>query len=363
MSITTKTLRYEQIADVLRTQIRTGELEVGERLPSFIEMYDRHGATAATMKKVYDLLEKEELIERRSRSGIYVSSAKRTRSGVLTLVLPHFGNDLDVSYFMESTYSMRLLRGIHRQASELGFKITLCNDDQLLESPQSTDGVLLYGDTRMFEACAHLGKPLVSLISHPAEISSVGINDFESYKALTNHLLQLGHRNIAALLDSETSLSSYDLISSLRTQGYCAALEEAGIAAPPVWHRKLHDYTGDPSYANWGYAEMSQWLREGWRDLNCTALVTQNDSVAVGAIKALRQHGYRVPQDVSVTGFDGSGEDAHFDLKLTTMRVPLEEIGCRAVQLVDELLQNPQQEAQPVMLETQLIEGESAIKI
>ena len=366
MTTTSKPLRYLQIAEVVRAQIRSGELEVGDRLPSFVEMYRVHGATAATMKKVYDLLEKEDLIERRSRSGIYVSATRRSLCGRLALVIPQFSCP-DASYYMESSYVMRLLRGIHQQAGDLGFQITLCNAEQLFASTRtstpSVDGILLHGDTRMFAACSRLGKPLVSLISHPPDISSVGVDDFASTQAITNHLLRLGHRRIAALLDSETDGSRYDLISPLRAAGYGAALKKGGICAPKNWQRKLHDYSGEPGYAAWGYIEMSRWLREGWCDLQCTALVAQNDGVAVGAIKALRQHGYRVPQDVSVVGFDGSDEDAHFELKLTTMRVPLAEIGRRAATLLNDLLQNPQHELRHIKLETQLVEGESAVKV
>src|SRR5690606_28694349 len=101
-----------------------------------------------------------------------------------------------VSFYMESSYAMKLLRGIHQEANDLGFQITLCTPEQLQENIDSLDGILLHGDTRMFEACSSLGKPLVSLIAHPPEIPSVGINDFESSKAMTRHLLQLGHRNI-----------------------------------------------------------------------------------------------------------------------------------------------------------------------
>lgn len=365
MITTTKQYRYLEIAEALRLKIRNGDWASGERLPSFVEMYQEHGATTHTMQKVYDLLEKEELIERRSRSGVYVTSVarQRQRSGLLALVLPYFFEQLGTPHFMESSYGMRLLRGIHQEAGNSGFQITLGTVEQITAGDYPVAGLLIQGDSRLAEEVARLKKPTVSLISHPPSMSSIGIDDRESSKAITEYLWQQGHRRIAALMGSDKADSENDLISPLRIEGYQDVFAEKGEVLPPEWHRKLHDYTGEPGYVHWGYIEMGRWLREGWAGLNCTAIVAQNDAVAVGVIKALRNHGYRVPQDVSVVGFDNAGNDWQFDLKLTSVEIPLEEIGRQAVTMLRDRIEHPDAPIRTEKLPTKIVEGESTTGI
>lgn len=357
MSTTCKEPRYKQIADVLRDQIRSGALEVGEKLPSFIDMYREYGATTATMRKVYDLLEKETLIERRSRSGIYVARSERRRTGVLGLVIPRFGYQLGPAFYMESSYAMRMLHGIHEEAASYGFKVMLCNIDELQSGDRSYDGLLVHGDLDMIDHCSNLGIPMVSLIAHLPGVTSCGVDDFEGFRSLTNFLWEQGHRRIASMIGSGNV--GNDLVNPLRLQGYRAALAEHDTIAPPEWNRVLGVHPGKHRYVDWGYGEMCNWLREGWPALGCTALLAPNDAAAIGIIKALRQHGYRVPQDISVTGYDNVSDDWHFDLKLTTVDVPLDEIGRQAVSLLAAQLATPGLEARTVHLPTQIVEGES----
>lgn len=358
MTTTNRQHRYMEIADILRDQIRSGGLGVGDRLPSFVEMYEQHGATTSTMQKVYDLLEKEELIERRSRSGVYVADVVHQRkcNGMLALALPHFGEQAVLNY-VDGSYTMRLLLGVHAEASERGYQITLGTAKQIAASKYPVDGLLFQGDDHLIDECSQLNKPMVSLIVHPSLLSSVGIDDFESGKAITSYLWQQGHRRIAALMGSE-----YDAVSPQRLRGYQAALTDVGVKLPAEWHRQLqiNDRKG---YVEWAYVEMSSWLREGWASLNCTALVAQNDSVAVGAIKALRHHGYRVPHDVSVAGFDNAGDDWQFDLKLTSVEIPLEEIGRQAVAVLSERIAQPDAPIKTVKVPTTIVEGESTTSI
>ena len=83
-----------------------------------------------------------------------------------------------------------------------------------------------------------------------------------------------------------------------------------------------------------GRVAMSRWLEDGWRESGCTALFAQNDDTAWGAIEALRAAGFRVPDDVSVIGFDGTQSAMFCNPKLTTVEVPLQQMGREAVRLL-----------------------------
>lgn len=352
--------RYIQLSDRIRADIQNGEWQVGERLPSFTEMYNEHGASTATMQKVYDVLEKEGFIERRSRSGIYVSNPPTVQTKTLAYVIP---GKRSTEYYTSSFYAMKLLHSTHQEAAAQGYQLSLSTCNQLRINGFPISGCIVQGQVDLIRRCARSGLPVVSLIADVPEIPSVGTDDFIGFKDITNHLLQLGHRNIAAIIGTDATYVMYDTIGPIRLQGYKAALAERGIQLPHNWVRRIHQYGDELSYANWGYLEMRQWLREGWAKLGCTALVTQNDLTAIGVIKALRQHGYRVPQDVSVTGYDDSGDDAHFDLKLTTVHVPLEEIANKAVHLLAQMLTHPVENIQKVNLPTYIVIGESTSQL
>ncbi len=351
--------RYVQLSDQLRNKIKSGAWEVGERLPSFADMYREYGATTTTMQRVYDLLEKEGFVERRSSSGVYVTSPAPTQTGVLAFVIPE---EEGVMNYGSSSYSLKLLQGTHQEAAARGYQLTLCTPRQLRSSPYPIDGCIVQGTLPLVRECAAFGIPTVSLIAEQAGVPAVGTNERAGFKSITEHLLKLGHRRIAALIGSNDSYAKTDMVTPLRVQGYHEALAQYDIQAPKGWERRIRKNDIDFRYAQWrhcGYQEMRSWLREDWEELGCTAIVTQNDSTAIGVIEALRRHGYRVPQDISVTGYDGSGEDAHFDLQLTTVRVPLDEIAQNAVRLLDQILTSSVKDPAKINSSTSIVAGES----
>ena len=347
--------RYVQLTDGIRAKIQSGEWEEGDRLPSFAEMYREHGASVATMQKAYDQLEKEGFIERRARSGIYVTNPPAVQTGMLAYVVPETGG---ATHYGSSSYSMKLLHGAHQEAAALGYQLALCNINQLSDSDFSFSGCIVQGGRDLIKSCSHFGKPVVSLILQVNDVPVVGTDDFAGFKTITNHLLQLGHRRISIIVSNEDDRSF-----PLRLRGYNKAFTESGLSPDASWQRRLHYHGGERNYVNYGYLEMQQWLCEGWAELDCTAIVTQNDSTAIGVIKALRERGYRVPQDVSVTGYDDSGEDINFDLKLTTVHVPLENIARKAVQLLDQSPQHSLKNGGKVNFPTHFVQGDTTAKL
>ena len=355
MSTTETKPRYVQLTDGIRAKIQSGEWEEGDRLPSFAEMYREHGASVATMQKAYDQLEKEGFIERRARSGIYVTNPPSVQTGMLAFVVPEKSGTM---YYGSSSYSMKLLHGAHQEAAAHGYQLALCNINQLQTSKISFSGCIVQGDTELIKSCARFGKPVISLILQVNKVPSVGTDDFAGFKTITHHLLNLGHRRISIIVNNEDDHSC-----PLRLRGYNKAFTESGFPSDSSWQRRLRQYENEHNYVNKGYQEMQQWLREGWAELRCTAIVTQNDSTAIGVIKALREQGYRVPLDVSVTGYDDSGEDTNFDLKLTTIHVPLEDIAQKAVRLLDRFTQHSLKDIGKINFPTHLVKGESTAKL
>ena len=131
----------------------------------------------------------------------------------------------------------------------------------------------------------------------------------------------------------------------LTSPGHCVKIAPR-IASRDIWlHCKAIGIAPDPALivegdwsATTGYQAVQSWLRQG---IEFSALFAQNDRMAVGALRALRDAGHQVPQDVSVIGFDDMPLASYFDPPLTTMRQDVCEQGRRAVQLLIDRLDDP----------------------
>jgi LacI family transcriptional regulator len=141
---------------------------------------------------------------------------------------------------------------------------------------------------------------------------------------LTEHLLGLGHRRIGYVAGPAERTTTRH-----RLEGHRAALAEAGLGGSPEQQERLtvHGYYDRSS----GYDAALELLR---REPGLTAVVAANDTVALGVCAALRDQGLRIPEDVSVAGFDDLPFSVDAVPALTTVRIPLQEAGARAGRLV-----------------------------
>ena len=154
------------------------------------------------------------------------------------------------------------------------------------------------------------------------EYSAVSIADEETARQAVDHLYDHGHRRIAALICREDDQS----ISQLRYQGYRKALESHGIPLD----EDLVMCTGTFDIRD-AYEAVSRRLRQG---ADFTALFAIADSMAIGAMRALRDAGRRVPEDCSVIAIDGLELSAYIEPPLTTLCQPMEEMGRRSAQIL-----------------------------
>jgi len=256
------------------------------------------------------------------------------RSGIIGVVVPNINH----------TYYSHLVWGIERQAEAIGLQILLGHSLDRAENEmrevqkliaRQVEVLLLVPAVRWQHRLATLelirtsGIPTVLLDAYPAgaenfpRVSWVVCDDHRGAQLATEHLLQLGHREILFLAGPNGSSSSAG-----RFSGYQRALLEAGV-----------EYTDTRVYLaakdiDSGHKAMGQALSE---EAPFTAVVAHNDSVAIGAIDTLLQQGFRVPEDISVIGFGDGILAANFRVPLTTMRVPQTEMGEAAVRLALDL--------------------------
>jgi LacI family transcriptional regulator len=321
-SRTLKSPKYVALAEQIQLEIRSGVLRPGDKLPTIIEMCERHEVTPTTITSVYALLKKERLIVSERGQGTFVASPPRRAETGIIGVSGIVGNTRIL--FQKDRYSARLMHGMTMAASKFGFELLMLNDTSSRDWGR-VDGVIAHGCDAP-ALLQRLPPEMPSVILHHSvpDAFCVVADERAGVTALMQHLHELGHQRIAAMLDS---------LSPDRLSAYRDALYAADIEPNQRWIRRFRgDIEQENPYVKIGFESMKLWLEEDWDELGCTAIVTQNDATARGVVEALRQTGKRIPEDVSVTGFDGTEVESFFEPFLTTIEVPLEDMGAAVVE-------------------------------
>jgi LacI family transcriptional regulator len=189
----------------------------------------------------------------------------------------------------------------------------------------SVDGVVLvalFVDSPVLPLVAKSGIPAVVAGSAPpaANLPCVDVDDVSAIRRAVHWLVELGHRRIGLITGDMRQWSA-----RRRQQGYLLAMHELGIKPEPAWC-----YEGDYRLQS-GQTGIEPLLRA---EPPLTAVICSNDKMAVGALKMLNQLGVKVPQDLSLIGFDDAEESAIVSPALTTFRQPVFEIGLKAAELL-----------------------------
>ncbi len=191
-----------------------------------------------------------------------------------------------------------------------------------------TDGVVVSGprsDDEELAALVEDGYPVVIQGSLPGvRAPSVDVDNVASSRLAVEHLVGLGHRRIACITNAPLQYTA----ASERRDGYKQALDAAGLAYDPI-------LVAEGAYdAASGHRAIAELLRSGRPD----AVFVASDVVALGAIGGLREAGLRVPDDVSIVGFDDIPLAGFFDPPLTTVHLPAYDLGqALGVALIDQI--------------------------
>ncbi|MDX8049953.1 LacI family DNA-binding transcriptional regulator [Lentzea sp. BCCO 10_0798] len=183
----------------------------------------------------------------------------------------------------------------------------------------------------------------------PPDIAAVSAAHSSGARAVADHLIGLGHRDIAVIAGPEEWLAG-----DARLAGHRAALAKAGVLLTPERLRHV-----EPTVAH-GASAAAELLDLQPRP---TAIVCFNDKVAVGTLRAARERGLRVPEDLSVAGFDDIDLAEATNPALTTVRQPLQEMGRIAVTQLMRVLDGHQPEALHLELATTLVVRDSTAAV
>lgn len=234
-------------------------------------------------------------------------------------------------------YVSRILSGASRAGSSAGFRVEAENAHEngkrieaMIDDP-SVAGVIVtppYTDDRHVLGMVEAKRlPLVRIapMLDPDRGSTVTMDEYDAARAVTDHILEQGHRRVAIMRGPRTHL-----VSMRRYNGYAAALGGKGLKVDP------------------GLVAQGDFSRESGRvqagllfAAKPSAIFASNDEMALGIIDAANAAGIAIPNDISLVGFDDNNSAKTSRPRLTTVRQPLEEMGEAAVNLLVERIRNP----------------------
>jgi LacI family transcriptional regulator len=272
------------------------------------------------------------------------------RTGLIGVMLP----------LVEATYFSSILSGTAEALYEQDMRMVLCPTlhhherevtllDRLMHG--TTDGaVLMLPEESNSELKTLRRKGYAFVIVDPRVALDEGIPAVSAANAsgareATEHLLSLGHRRIGAITGPQQYLASTE-----RLNGFHGAMSAAGLVPDP-------SLILESSFGIEGGAMAAARLLD--EPDPPTAIFGFNDNTAIGALRVARERGLRLPEDLSVVGFDDSEQSAIVYPTLTTVRQPLAEMGRMAVSLLLRLLDNQRLEALHVELKTRLVVRDS----
>ncbi|NLO82360.1 MAG: LacI family transcriptional regulator [Clostridiales bacterium] len=283
------------------------------------------------------------------RPNVLAKGLKEGRTNTIGLIIPNICNPIFPA----------VARGVEDVARENGFTVVLCNTDEDMDMERSyveklqnrwVDG-LIFATAR--EESEHILKlkqqafPVVLVARHMgAAVDAVVVDNYSSSVEAVDYLIKTGHKKICIVVGDRDLMLYRE-----RFEGYRHALESAGL---PLYHAMVLDVSGRDDN---GYDAIKSMLERG---IIPDAIFATSDPRAIGAIRAIKDCGLRVPDDISVIGFDDLDISLYIDPPLTTVSQPLYEMGREAARKLINLINGDKDEKpQITIMETRLVKRKS----
>ncbi|MCE7792905.1 LacI family transcriptional regulator [Salipaludibacillus sp. CUR1] len=272
---------------------------------------------------------------------------KKSKTKTIALIL----SDLSGPFYSE------LIRGVQELALEKEYDLIVCGSHGDESSTAAkflretrTDGVILLAhniNSEFIRESAREGFPIIVLDRHLSgdpNIISINVNNRKGGYHATDYLIQSGKKSVGLISGPSNSADSQD-----RVAGYKEALEAHGITPLSKW------IINGKFTQEGGYQATKMLVHQG--DIP-EAVFYANDEMAIGGLEALKEHNIRVPEDISIIGFDDIQLTPYLTPPLTTMRQPKYEIGKLAAHVIFRVLEGDQVN-EHYTFDTELIKRES----
>ena len=343
---------YQQIKRDIEQQILSGEIKIGDKLMSETEMLEHYHVARMTVRAALtELVNNGCLANERGRGTFCVALPRQEKKSIDVLL--DTGDNYFTPYF---------LSGISRVLDREGYQLVL-NDtrdtvemfEKLLQQiiSRGTSGIIIQPYRRVqdiseellreLESCQAAGIPVVTIDGKFRDQDLVGYMTDDVYggKLATEHLIAMGHRKILGLFRSSYRDSVF------RTRGYCRAMEE-------------HSLTPQILDADGEYQPALQALLQSRQ---ITAIVCYNDLLAVDCHHFFAQIGVRVPEDVSVIGYDDTALAVASLPQITSVTHPKDIMGEDAADCLLQMLRGETVQPRQHLYQPKLIERQSVARL
>lgn len=341
---------HVQLHNALRQFIVSGRWQHGDRIPSETRLAQHLQISRTTVRIALQRAEMEGLVTRAAGRGTFVSydAQARPETRLVGFVTRSFHNEIHRTLLSSAETELRT------EGYSVVFSKARNNQDEVEVLAQllndNVKGVILWANARTTPEQRNIlhqyqarGVPVVFLdrLVDGIDGDYVGSDNFGGTLALVNHLVELGHRRIVYLSHNISNLYPIEE----RHRGYRAAMAAHGLTASDIW--KINS----PNASEFFETDLFELLEQQVPHYNAqvqqriegasprpTAIVCANDALAMITMRAVRQLGITVPDDISIVGFDDISLTAFLDVPLTTASQDAHAIGTLAAKTLLERL-------------------------
>lgn len=329
--------KYSQLKEYLKKQIRQGKILYGQQLASENILVKQFRMSRQTVRQALGDLENEGWIEREQGRGTFCIYREK---------LMIRGNIAVLTTYISEYIFPTLIRGMEEILSEAGYNLILANTNNdkikeaqclenilnqdiagvIIEPTQSSQPNVNIDYFREFEK-RRIPYLMLHAFFNDLDPAYIMMDDYQGGYLAAQYLIQLGHREIAAVFKVD------DLQGVKREAGFTAAMKEHHL---DIQGNYLGNYRTEEML---GFSELFvQNLME--KQPQPTAIVCYNDQIALKVMEAIRNRGLKIPEDISVVGFDDSSLATASEIKLTTIKHPKAEMGRKAAKFIIDMVEN-----------------------
>lgn len=359
-----KTFLYKKVYQDLKERIQNGEYLRDALLPSEREIGETYQVDRTTVRKSLQLLVDDGLVEKRAGKGTVVvwrpqetvtqlqtGFRPEKKDGPIAFLLPK--GDNNSSRITQPFYAQLFYRA-EKECQKLGYTLiysTLDESDNFDDLVQSHgfSGIFFVSNVahRHLDRALELGIPAILINSYYSRMTSILSDNFCGTYSACRYLIEHGHKSIGILSGDSAYTTDRE-----RYRGCVSALREYGL---PLKNEYCLGGTSWEFEA--GLAAMEQMLAKNTS--YPTAFVAFNDRLALGAIQAIHQAGLRVPEDISIIGYDNSDQAKYSLPRITTVEIHVSLMAQTAARMLFQQIDDYEVLPVKILTPVELIEQES----
>ncbi|MBR5356845.1 MAG: GntR family transcriptional regulator [Lachnospiraceae bacterium] len=340
--------KYAIITEYIKNKIKEGALKDGSKAPSENALTKKFGVSRDTVRRAFKNLEEEGILTSIRGSGTYVHVKKSSASKRVAVI----------TTYVENYIFPRIIMGIESALADKGYSMQLSFTNNKFDKEREVLSDLIEKE----DVAGIIMEPVKSALPNPnldcykvlkekgipvifintyykgIDIPHVSLDDSRMGYMATRYLLAKGHKKVGAILKMD------DGQGHLRLSGYSKALLDAGIKNTSdniVWY--------DTKDEN-DISVLSEHLLN--RLKGCSAVFCYNDRVALEYISFLSKQGIKVPDDISIISMDNSDLAEYGDVKITSLRHPMESLGKKAANSLFNLMEDPKKDVTEELITT-----------